>query len=80
MNITDHNANSVNKSFSFYDSIKISIVYYFLLLLENRPKSCLPQNPCMNNGKCVTTNAGAQCVCQRGTSGILCERSKPMLF
>ncbi len=30
----------------------------------------------MNNAKCVTTTAGSQCVCQKGTSGILCEKSK----
>ena len=40
----------------------------------NRPKSCTPKNPCMNNGKCVTTSAGSQCICQKGTSGILCEK------
>ncbi|CAF1035730.1 unnamed protein product [Adineta ricciae] len=42
--------------------------------LMNRPKSCSLSNPCMNNGKCITTSAGAQCVCQKGTSGVLCER------
>ncbi len=30
----------------------------------------------MNNGKCTTTSAGSQCICQKGTSGILCEKSK----
>lgn len=40
----------------------------------NRPKSCQPANPCMNNGKCITTSIGSQCVCQKGTSGVLCER------
>ena len=28
------------------------------------------------NGKCITTSAGSQCICQLGTSGVLCERSK----
>ncbi|CAF2480711.1 unnamed protein product [Rotaria sp. Silwood2] len=40
----------------------------------NRPKSCSPKNPCMNDGKCVTTSVGSQCVCKQGTSGVLCER------
>ncbi|CAF3580624.1 unnamed protein product [Rotaria socialis] len=40
----------------------------------NRPKSCSPKNPCMNNAKCITTSSGAQCMCERGTSGVLCER------
>ncbi|CAF4064985.1 unnamed protein product [Adineta steineri] len=40
----------------------------------NRPKTCSPSNPCMNNGKCMTTSVGSQCNCQKGTSGILCER------
>lgn len=30
----------------------------------------------MNNAKCLTTSVGAQCVCQKGTSGVLCEQSK----
>ena len=30
----------------------------------------------MNNARCVITSVGAQCVCQKGTSGVLCERSK----
>ncbi len=47
-----------------------------LFILVNRPKSCSPINPCMNNGKCITTTAGSQCVCQKGTSGILCEKGK----
>ena len=42
----------------------------------NRPKSCSPKNPCMNNGKCVTNQSGSQCVCQQGTSGVLCEKGK----
>ncbi|CAF0902610.1 unnamed protein product [Rotaria sordida] len=40
----------------------------------NRPRSCSPKNPCMNNAKCITTKAGSQCVCQKGTSGVLCEK------
>ncbi|UJR26457.1 hypothetical protein I4U23_007787 [Adineta vaga] len=40
----------------------------------NRPKSCSSNNPCMNNGRCITTSVGAQCACQKGTSGVLCER------
>ena len=47
--------------------------------LVNRPKSCSPKNPCMNNGKCVSKGTFAKCVCQNGTSGILCERSKTFL-
>jgi hypothetical protein len=30
----------------------------------------------MNNAKCIKTTAGSQCVCQKGTAGILCEKSK----
>jgi hypothetical protein len=61
----------LSKLFLFID-------FYFndLFILANRPKSCSPKNPCMNNGKCITSAAGAQCVCQKGSSGILCERSK----
>ena len=44
--------------------------------LVNRPKSCAPKNPCMNAAKCITTSAGSQCACIKGTSGVLCERSK----
>ena len=33
----------------------------------------------MNNGKCLTTGVGSQCICQKGTSGVLCERSKLLL-
>ncbi|CAF0950672.1 unnamed protein product [Rotaria sordida] len=40
----------------------------------NRPKSCLPKNPCMNNGKCITTSVGSECVCRKGTFGVLCEQ------
>ncbi|CAF1628166.1 unnamed protein product, partial [Adineta ricciae] len=40
----------------------------------NRPKSCSPKNPCMNKAKCVTTKSGSQCVCQKGSSGVLCEK------
>ncbi|CAF3682265.1 unnamed protein product [Adineta steineri] len=42
--------------------------------LVNRPKSCSSKNPCMNKAKCVTTKSGSQCICQKGTSGILCEK------
>lgn len=41
---------------------------------KNGPKSCSPKNPCMNKGQCVTTKTGAQCVCAKGTSGVLCEK------
>ncbi len=50
-----------------------------IFLLVNRPKSCSSNNPCMNNGKCLTTSVGSQCVCQKGTSGVLCERSIVLL-
>ncbi|CAF1550461.1 unnamed protein product [Rotaria sp. Silwood1] len=40
----------------------------------NRPKSCSPKNPCMNKAKCITTKSGSQCICQKGTSGVLCEK------
>ncbi len=33
----------------------------------------------MNNGRCITTSVGSQCICQKGTSGVLCERSKFLL-
>ncbi|CAM4790945.1 unnamed protein product [Rotaria magnacalcarata] len=45
----------------------------------NRPKSCSPKNPCMNKAKCITTSNGAQCMCERGTSGVLCERIERLL-
>ncbi|CAF2052537.1 unnamed protein product [Rotaria magnacalcarata] len=45
----------------------------------NRPKSCSPKNPCMNKAKCITTINGAQCMCERGTSGVLCERIERLL-
>ncbi|CAF1175475.1 unnamed protein product [Rotaria magnacalcarata] len=42
----------------------------------NRPKSCSPKNPCMNNAQCITTKSSSKCVCKNGTSGILCEKIK----
>lgn len=43
------------------------------VLVVNRPRSCNP-NPCINNGKCVSTDHGYQCVCETGTTGVLCEQ------
>jgi hypothetical protein len=47
--------------------------------LINRPKSCSSENPCMNNGKCMTTSTGSQCICEKGTSGVLCERIERLI-
>ena len=69
MNTMDHDANLV----SF---LLVIFTFNCRLILVNRPKSCTPKNPCMNNGKCVTTSTGSQCLCQKGTSGTLCEKSK----
>lgn len=54
--------------------------FYDFFLIGNGPKSCSPENPCMNNAKCITTESGFQCVCNKGTSGVLCERSKYSLI
>jgi hypothetical protein len=74
MNIMDHDANLVRSFFMTFD-YKICISIW----LVNRPKSCSSENPCMNNGKCMTTSTGSQCICEKGTSGVLCERSKFLL-
>ncbi len=75
MNILEHDANLVISFFLMTFDCKIRIYVW----LVNRPKSCSPQNPCMNNGKCMITSVGSQCACEKGTSGVLCERSKSLL-
>ncbi|CAF0985910.1 unnamed protein product [Didymodactylos carnosus] len=39
---------------------------------NNRPRSCQP-NPCLN-GNCVATKDGYKCICNAGSTGILCEQ------
>jgi len=77
MNIMVQDVNIVSHLYLLF----FVFVYRFddLFILVNRPKSCSPKNPCMNNGKCITTAAGSQCVCQNDTSGILCEKCKFLL-